>query len=423
MGAAAGEAARPGYGDALRSREFRALFTAQSISIAGTSIAAVALTVLVYEQTGSAFYSSLTFALGFVPYLLGGGLLSSLVDRVRPRRLVNACDAASALIAAVMAVPGMPVAALLGLLFVLGTLSALAGGGRGALVRDTVSASAYVPARSLMKIAGQLAQIGGNVIGGALVVAVGTSGAILLNALTFLSSLALIRLLVGDHPNPAGPSSGSVLRDSLLGAQELFKQPDLARLLLLGWLVPMFSVAPEALAAPSVASRHASSAFVGWWLAAMPLGVVAGDLAGVRFLRPRLQRRLVVPVAAAGFVPYLVFALDPPMAAALVLLAASGACGMYSLGLDGLLRDAAPERLFARMMALNSAGLMTLQGVGFALAGAAAQAIGSNGAIAVAGVCGLAAVLLLQLMRRRPRQPVAFGREAGTSGGAPNLLR
>ena len=60
-------APRVGYGVALRSREFRALFAAQAVTIAGSSIAAVALTVLVYDRTGSAFLSSLTFALGSCP--------------------------------------------------------------------------------------------------------------------------------------------------------------------------------------------------------------------------------------------------------------------------------------------------------------------------------------------------------------------
>ena len=127
MSGAGGEAPRVGYGDALASREFRALLVSQAVSIAGTSIAAVALTILVYTRTGSAFLSSLTFALGFIPYVFGGGVLSSAVDRVRPRRLVNSCDAGSAVIAASMAVPGIPIGVLLFLLFALGTLSAVAG--------------------------------------------------------------------------------------------------------------------------------------------------------------------------------------------------------------------------------------------------------------------------------------------------------
>jgi hypothetical protein len=99
--------------------------------------------------------------------------------------------------------------------------------------------------------------------------------------------------------------------------------------------------------------------------------------------------------AGAFFVPYLVFIARPPVAVALPLLAGAGLCGFYSLGLDGLVRQAAPEQLFARTMAVNSAGLLTLQGLGFALAGAAAQLAGPAWAIAGAGGCGLLAVIWL----------------------------
>ena len=90
---------RVGYRTALASRELRALVAGQLVSVAGTSIAAVALTILVYERTASPLLSSLTFALGFVPYLLGGGLLSGIVDRVPPRRLVVGCDGACTVLA------------------------------------------------------------------------------------------------------------------------------------------------------------------------------------------------------------------------------------------------------------------------------------------------------------------------------------
>ena len=79
------------------------------------------------------------------------------------------------------------------------------------------------------------------------------------------------------------------------------------------------------------------------------------------------------------------------------------------------MRDAAPEQLFARTMSLNSAGLMTLQGIGFALAGAIAEVIGAPAAIATAGALGLTATALLtradlrptrgELARPEPRSP------------------
>jgi predicted MFS family arabinose efflux permease len=198
------------------------------------------------------------------------------------------------------------------------------------------------------------------------------------------------------------------MHDSLRGVREIFGAPELGRLLLLGWLVATFSVAPEAVAAPYIASHHGSPALVGWWLAALPVGMIVGDVAGVRWLSQARQQRLVTPAAAVGFVPYLAFLADPAIGVGIALLVVSGLFGMFSLGLDGLVRDASPERLFARMMALNTAGLMTLQGLGFALAGALASAIGAGSAIAVAGACGLAVTGWLRV-RAPARQPALAG--------------
>src|SRR5262249_34394152 len=95
------------------------------------------------------------------------------------------------------------------------------------------------------------------------------------------------------------------------------------------------------------------------------------------------------------------------------LLVGSGLLSMWGLGLDALVRDVAPERGFSRMMTLNTAGLMTAQGLGFALAGALAQAVGPATAIAIAGGCGLLVVLLL-----RPRVRDAPAATATTAAPA-----
>ena len=126
-----------------------------------------------------------------------------------------------------MAVPGIPIGVLLVLLFVLGTLSAIAGGARNALLRSTVEDAAYVPARSLMKLAAQIAQIAGNAIGGGLVVLAGTSGAILINAASFALALVVVRFGVGDHgwrgrasgPRGFSPDSGSMVPARSSGAR------------------------------------------------------------------------------------------------------------------------------------------------------------------------------------------------------------
>jgi hypothetical protein len=140
---------------------------------------------------------------------------------------------------------------------------------------------------------------------------------------------------------------------------------------------------------------------VGVWLTALPVGMVVGDLAGVWSLTAERQRLVVAPAAALSFLPYLAFFTTPPIVVALPLLALSGAGALYSLGLDLRVRDAAPDHLFARVMTLNSAGLMTCQGLGFVVAGATAQAFGASAAIVIAGGCGIAAAVAFGPWARR----------------------
>ena len=56
-----------GYLDALAVGEFRALFAAYTVSMLGDIVAAVALTVLVFQRTGSPFLAGVTFTLAFRP--------------------------------------------------------------------------------------------------------------------------------------------------------------------------------------------------------------------------------------------------------------------------------------------------------------------------------------------------------------------
>src|SRR2546423_7006657 len=99
---------RRGFAAALRGAEFRALWLAEALSVFGDQVARVALALLVYAQTDSAALTALTYALTFVPAVLGGFLLSGLADRYPRRSVIVVTDVLRAGLAAAMAIPGMP---------------------------------------------------------------------------------------------------------------------------------------------------------------------------------------------------------------------------------------------------------------------------------------------------------------------------
>jgi hypothetical protein len=92
---------------------------------------------------------------------------------------------------------------------------------------------------------------------------VSPGGALLVSSAALVTAASLARFGLGGYPVTGAADGTALLRDSLRGVRHAFSHVPLRRLLLLGWLVPMFSVAPESLAAPYVAGRSGSRRWSG----------------------------------------------------------------------------------------------------------------------------------------------------------------
>jgi MFS family permease len=107
---------RRGFAAVLRGREFRLLWLANAQSLLGDQLAPMALSVLVYDRTGSGLVTAAVYALTFLPALFGSVLLGPLADRLPRLALLVGGDVIRAVLLAVMALPPLPVAVLAGLL-------------------------------------------------------------------------------------------------------------------------------------------------------------------------------------------------------------------------------------------------------------------------------------------------------------------
>ena len=96
------------FREVFADREFRAIWLAELASIAGDQFARVALTVIVFQRTGSPLLTALTYAASYLPWLIGGLFLSSLADSYPRRDVMIAADLIRMLLVLAMVLPGMP---------------------------------------------------------------------------------------------------------------------------------------------------------------------------------------------------------------------------------------------------------------------------------------------------------------------------
>ncbi|MEU0599090.1 MFS transporter [Streptomyces sp. NPDC006393] len=391
----------PGYAQALAVPEFRAVFAAHALSLLGVIVSEISLSVLVYDLTGSPLISALTFALGFLPYVVGGTLLAGIADRFPARRVLVVCDLVCAACVALMTVPGAHIGVVLALRCALAVVSPVFQGTRMATLTDILGdGDLFVLGRSLLRIVSQSALLVGFGLGGLLLSVVSPRHALLITVGTFLVSATVLRF--GTRRRPArGGAPGALVGDSLRGAGQVLADRRVRLLLLLFWVPPMFAVVPEALAAPYAAALGTGSTGLGLLMCALPVGTVAGELYAGSRLRPAARERIALPLVCVTLLPYLGCAFHPGLAVSLLLLLVSGAGSAYTLGLDQWFVRAVPEELRGRAMTLLTAGLMTIQGVGMALAGVAAEFAGVTTTIAGAGALGTASCALLARAARR----------------------
>lgn len=386
-----------GYSAVLRVPGLPAVFAAHAVSMAGTVAAEVALSILIFQRTGSALLSALVLVCSFLPYALGGTLLSSIADRYPGRRVLVSCDVISAGCIAAMLIPGMPVLALLGLLLAAGTVAPVFQGARASSLAHLLNPRSFPVGRSLLRATSQTMVLAGFAVGSVAVAAAGPTWLLGADAVSFLASAALIRFGTRGTPanSPDGDrSTGSLIRTSVDGLRYVFGTPTLRRLILLSWSAPAFGSAADGLAVAYTAQTGASPAMAGALFTGYAAGTVLAEVLVAR-LPPVRRRSLVWPLLLASQLPAVAFAATPTITVAAALLVVCGAGFAFNQGLDPLILAATDPRHRGRLFTVQSSGLMTVQGAGIALAGLAGTLLPPNVVIAGSGVLGTGCVLLL----------------------------
>ena len=422
----AGVSPRPAtFREVFAVREFRPLFGTYLLSTAGDELARVALTVLVYQRTDSPLLSAMTFAIGHLPWLLGGPVLSTLADRLPRHRVLIGADIARAGLLGLMAIPGTPLPVLLALLFLVSLCAPPFESARSALMADVLEGDRYAVATSLTNITLQLAQVVGFLAAGALVAALSPSAALLIDGATFLVSALWLSTGLQRRPAPlaeGGDGPRSLWQDTGDGLRLIGRSPRLLAIMGVLWIATLFAYASEGVAAPLVEELGSGTTAIGILLAANPLGVTIGGLAVARLVAPDRRARLVVPLVILSLAPILaaglvaIFAEPGVFAFGLVvaLLFVSGLGASWLIPLNVSFVQAVPQAFRGRAFGVAVSGLYGVQAIGALLAGLGAEGVSASGVLALSGGLGLIAVAPALLAYRRTQGHMAV---RGTAEG------
>lgn len=366
----------------LGFRDFRLLWTGQTISTIGDQIFPIAVAIKVLDAGGGA--SALGLVLGarwlaLVLFVLLGGVYA---DRL-PRKLVMmGSDAFRGVTVLGLALtPGhVPLWVLVGLVFLVGGGEAFFRPAYGAILPSVLPHERLGAGNALTSVSMRSAAVIGPAVGAVVVAAVGPRPAFVLDAATFAASFLTLLRLHEPAFTPGPPQS--MLGDVREGLVAVWRRRWVAAVLALAAVQLMFVLAPETVLLPIIGRRefHTDAVF-GTALAVFAGGGVIGAFVALRW-RPRrpglvgmlgiLPMTLLPAALATPFSRWWIFAA--------YFLAGVGLEPFLVFWQVALQREF-PLDLLARVTSVDWLCSFALMPLGFALTGPAVSLVGEAGVL------------------------------------------
>jgi Transmembrane secretion effector len=394
-------------GGLLWHRNFRLLWAGETVSGAGTAMAATGMPLLaVTVLHASTFAVAAITAAAYLPWLVIGLPAGAWADRVPARPLMIACDAVCALLYV-----SLPAAAwagvlttgqVLGVALLAGAASVFFATAYQVLLPSLVAAADLVEGNAKLQGSAAVAAVGGRGAAGVAAEAVGAASALLFNAVSFLVSAAcLLRIRAAMPPHRPGTPAATVRAQICEGVRFIAADPYLRPLTLYGAAANLaYSGSTALLVVFLVRVAGFGAAAVGGLLAAGSIGGVLGALVARRLTCwLGSARALLLSVLTAGVFGLLIPLTGTGPRAVCYVAGSAGASAGIAVGnvVVGSFRQAyCPPSMLGRV----SAGMRVLVfggiPLGALLAGWLATAIGIRAALwAVLAGFALSGTLLL----------------------------
>ena len=393
----------------LRLPGFRSLFVARFANEVGYWFGAVALAVLVYDETKSAIATTgLFLAMEFLPALIAPALVAR-VDRVQPRLslgLVYVTEAVTFVLIAVVA-ESFLLPAIIALAAVDGTLALAA----RALTRAT-AATLLQPVdqlragNALLNVGFTAAAAGAPAVAGLVIAASGEAVAFLVAAASFLAIGATLGATRSLPRAPRGEDQAdraAPVRARLRAGLRLVRGERVLRALFSGQAIA-FIFFSAVLPIEVVYAKEAlavGDAGYGALLTCWGVGMVLGSLVFAIAGRVSLRALLGVGTLAIGGA-YLAMGVAGTLVLACVAAVVGGlGNGVQWVALTSAVQELTPPAFQARLMGLLESTAAGVTAVGFILGGAVAAAVDPRTSFVVAGLGVVAVVIVAGAVLRR----------------------
>jgi MFS family permease len=210
-------------------RDFRFFWTGSTISTLGSSVTVIAIPlVALLELDASVAEVGILQALEFLPFLLLGLPAGEIVDRMRRRPLMIACDVVRALALAVVPIAAaldfLSLPLLFAVVFVTGSATVLFDVAAVSVLPSLVGRDNLLQANAAIETSRSAGTVAGPGIGGALVGAVKASGAIAVDAASYVVSAVCLLMVRAPEPAPTH-TGGQGLRSLGAGFRQIRKSP------------------------------------------------------------------------------------------------------------------------------------------------------------------------------------------------------
>ena len=186
------------------NRNFKQLSVAYAVSLVGDWLYKLALPLLIYQYTGSAFYMALTYGVTYIPSILFtiiGGIAADTFDKKKVLVLGDAFSAVVLLLLFTMLSIGVhnPVMMMF-FAFFLSTASAFYYSSHQSIIPEIVSDEQYTSAIARFRMIDNMILILGPPLSGIVIAVVSAEISILVNGLSFLLSAIIIQLISRQPP-------------------------------------------------------------------------------------------------------------------------------------------------------------------------------------------------------------------------------